>query len=223
MIRMAARFFLFLVSLASRLLALAIIWHTLVRVVRYFYKFPMPYQLANLIDNPLRRKIEPPGIMPMRHGIEPGMTVLEVGPGNGTYTVETASWVGDDGRVVAIDIEPRAIERVEARALAEGFGNIEARLADVISLPFEDETFDAVYMMSVLGELPSPKLALLEFYRVLKPTGVIAFSELLLDPDYPLARTIITLATDAGFRLKNQHGNFFCYTLVFEKVSWYGA
>ncbi len=220
MIRMIARFFLLLIGLSSRLLVLAIIWHTLVRVVRHFYKFPMPHQLANLIDNPLRRKIQPPGVMPMRHGIEPGMTVLEVGPGNGTYTIETASWVGDDGGVVAIDIEPAAIERVETRAQAEGFDNIQARLADVIGLPFEEDSFDAVYLMSVIGELPSPQLALMEFYRVLKPAGVIAFSELLVDPDYPLTRTVIALATDAGFRLKSQEGNFFSYTLVFEKVSW---
>lgn len=220
MIRAIVRLFLLLLSLFSRLLALAIIWHTLVRVVRYFYKFPMPYQLANLIDNPMRRKIQPPGLMPMRHGIEPGMKVLEVGPGNGTYTMETASWVGNDGGVVAIDIEPSAIEQVEARAQAEGLENIQARVADVIALPFEDASFDAIYMMSVIGELPSPQLALMEFYRVLKPVGLLSFSELLLDPDYPLARTVIALATDAGFRLKTQEGNFFCYTLVFEKVSW---
>jgi len=220
MIRATARFFLFLFSLFSRLLVLAIIWHTIVRVVRYFYKFPMPHQFANVIDNPMRRRIQPPGMMPMRHGIEPGMKVLEVGPGNGTYTVETASWVGDDGSVVAIDIEARAIERVETRTLAEGFDNIQARIADVINLPFEDGSFDAVYMMSVIGELPSPQLALMEFYRVLKPGGLIAFSEILLDPDYPLTRTIIALATEAGFRLKTQEGNFFSYTLVFEKVSW---
>jgi ubiquinone/menaquinone biosynthesis C-methylase UbiE len=219
MIRALVHFTLMLISLSSRLLILAILWHTVVRVVRYFYKFPMPHQLANLIDNPLRRKMQPPGVMPMRHSIEPGMKVLEVGPGNGTYTVELASWVGEDGGVIAIDIEPAAIARVVALAEAEGLNNIEARLADVISLPFEENSFDAVILMSVIGEMPSPKLALLEFHRVLKPDGVIAFSELLMDPDYPLARTVTALATDAGFHLKTKEGNFFNYTLVFEKVS----
>jgi len=45
-----------------------------------FYKFPMPEFLAGLIDNPIRRKIQPPDATAVRHGIEPGMTVLEVGP-----------------------------------------------------------------------------------------------------------------------------------------------
>lgn len=66
---------------------LAVLWLTVVRIVRAFYKFSMPQFLANAIDNPLRRKIQPPDEMPVRHGIEPGMTVLKVGPGNGTYTL----------------------------------------------------------------------------------------------------------------------------------------
>jgi hypothetical protein len=61
--------------------------HTLIRIIRHIYKFPMPQFLANLIDNPLRRAIQPPDATAVRHGIEPGMMVLEVGPGNGRYTV----------------------------------------------------------------------------------------------------------------------------------------
>ena len=63
---------------------LLITLHTLVRIVRHFHKFPMPEFAANLIDNPFRRRIQPPDETPIRHGIEPGMVVLEVGPGNGT-------------------------------------------------------------------------------------------------------------------------------------------
>src|SRR5918996_5963299 len=93
------------------LLLLIVVLLTIVRIIRYFYKFPMPEFLANLIDNPLRRRIQPPSEMPIRHGIEPGMTVLEVGPGNGRYTIEAARRVGRTGRVIAIDIEPKMIER----------------------------------------------------------------------------------------------------------------
>jgi hypothetical protein len=55
------------------------------RIVRNFDKISMPLFMVNLIDNLLRRRIQPPDRMVHRHGIEPGMTVLEVGPGNGTY------------------------------------------------------------------------------------------------------------------------------------------
>jgi ubiquinone/menaquinone biosynthesis C-methylase UbiE len=177
----------------------------------------MPEFLANLIDNPLRRRFQPPNEMPIRHNIEPGMIVLEVGPGNGRYTIETARRVGRAGKVIAIDIEPKMIERVNRRAQAEGITNLEARVADVYDLPFDDGTFDAIYLITVISEVPDPDRALNEFYRLLKPSGVLAFSELLTDPDYPLARTLIRKAQTASFRLKQKTGSFFSYTLIFEK------
>jgi ubiquinone/menaquinone biosynthesis C-methylase UbiE len=206
-----------LLSVVLAIPIVLIVLHTMVRVVRYFYKFPMPEFMANLIDNPLRRKIQPPDATPARHGIQPGMTVLEVGPGNGTYTMATARHVGDQGKVVTIDIEPKMIERVERKAKAEGVANIEARLADVYDLPFEDRSFDAVYMIAVIGEIPDPDKALREFHRVLSPGGTLACSELLLDPDYPRASTLLRKAAAAGFRLRERLGNIFYYTLIFEK------
>ena len=206
-----------LVYLVPGLLLLAVTLHTVVRLIRFFYKFPMPEFLANLIDNPLRRRIQPPGEMAIRHGIQPGMTVLEVGPGNGRYTIETARRVGSAGKVIAIDIEPKMIERVLRRARAEAVNNLEAKVADVYNLPFEDGTFDAIYMITVISEIPEPERAMREFYRVLSPSGTLAFSELLTDPDYPLAQTLVRGTGKANFRLKKKLGNFFSYTLIFEK------
>jgi ubiquinone/menaquinone biosynthesis C-methylase UbiE len=201
------------------LLFIPVVLHTIVRIIRTFYKFPMPEFLADFIDNPLRRKFQPPMDMPIRHGIEPGMTVLEVGPGNGRYTVETARRVGTAGRVFAVDIEPKMIERVSQRAQAEGIPNFEARVANVYDLPFEDGMFDAIYMITVISEIPEPERAMQEFHRLLSPSGTLAFSELLTDPDYPLAQTLIRMANTSNFRLKKQLGNFFSYTLVFEKAN----
>ena len=194
-----------------------IILHTIVRVVRHFYKFPMPEFMADLIDHPLRRRFQPPYETAVRHGLEPGMTVLEVGPGSGTYTIGAARRVGAQGRLVTVDIEPKMIERVGRRAEAEGLENIEARVANVYDLPFEDGTFDVVYMIAVIGEIPEPQRAMQEFHRVLSPSGTLVFSELVLDPDYPLANTLVRMAASAGFRRRIRIGGFFYYTLIFEK------
>lgn len=193
-----------------------VVLHTIVRIIRHFYKFPMPEFMANLIDNPLRRRFQPPYETAVRHGLEPGMIVLEVGPGSGTYTVGAARRVGPEGKVVTVDIEPKMIERVLRKARTEGVENIEARVADVYDLPFDSETFDAAYMIAVIGEIPDPGRAMGEFYRVLSPSGKLVFSELLTDPDYPLARTLIRLAAAAGFQLKAKIGTFFT-TLWFSR------
>ncbi|MBW1798568.1 MAG: methyltransferase domain-containing protein, partial [Deltaproteobacteria bacterium] len=76
---------------------------------------------------------------------------------------------------------------------------------------------DVIYMITVIGEIPEPDKAMREFYRVLSPTGTLVFSELLVDPDYPCAKTLIRKANAASFRLKEKVGNFFYYTLILEK------
>ena len=119
-------------SLLKAILLLPVIlaaWHTLVRIIRRFYKFPIPQFLANLIDNPLRRRIQPPDATAIRHGIEPGMMVLDVGPGNGRYSMAAARRIGPTGRLHVVDIEPKMIARVQARAAAAGMTKIEARVA----------------------------------------------------------------------------------------------
>ncbi len=105
------------------LLIFFISFQIVLRLVRRIYKFPIPHFLTNLIDNPIRRRIQPPESTPIRHGIYAGMRVLEVGPGNGTYTLATGLAVGEAGRVAAIDIEPRIIERLWQRVELEGAGN----------------------------------------------------------------------------------------------------
>lgn len=197
--------------------ALLILVHTLIRIIRYFYKFPIPHFLANAIDNPLRRRIQPHSEIPVRLGILPGMTVLEVGPGNGSYTMAAARRLGEAGRIITVDIEPRMIERVQRAIAEEGLANVEARVADVYELPFDDAYFDLVYMIAVIGEIPSPRRAMEEFYRVLKPAGSLAFSELLFDPDYPLPRTLVRIATQTGFVEECKGGNLLSYTLVLRK------
>lgn len=187
-----------------------------IRLVRYYYKFPIPACMVELIDNPLRRRIQPPTEMPRRHGIKPGMTVLEVGPGNGTYTIETARRIGPSGFLITVDIQPDVIKRVKTRAKIENITVLDGLVADVHHLPFSSDVFNATYMIAVIGEIPNPQGAMHEFCRVLLPKGTLAFSEILVDPDYPLTKTLEKWAGQANFRLKEKMGNFFTYTLQFE-------
>jgi ubiquinone/menaquinone biosynthesis C-methylase UbiE len=193
--------------------------HTTIRVIRSFHKFPIPQAFADLIDNPLRRRIQEPEATAIRHGLQPGMTVLEVGPGNGRYTLASSRLLGESGKIVTVDIEPRMIERVRKVARRKGVTNIEAFVASVYDLPFEDRTFDLIYMIAVIGEIPDPERAMGEFQRVLSSRGSLVFSELFMDPDYPRVSTIVKWAKSKGFRLQEKVGNFFHYTLIFHKSS----
>jgi len=177
----------------------------------------MPQFLANAIDNPLRRKIQPPKETALRHGLKKGMHALEVGPGNGRYTIESAKIVGSEGKVTTIDIDKKMIERVIIRLKQENIDNVVAEVANVYKLPYQDDSFDIIYMIAVINEIPDQDEALKEFHRVLKPDGVLVFSELIMDPDYPFAKTLIRRAQNANFKLSEKLGNFFYYTLKFKK------
>lgn len=195
-----------------------VFFFVIIRVARYFMHFPTPAFAISLINNPLRRRLQPPAKVIQWMDISPGMTILEIGPGTGTFTFEAASRAGEKGKVFAVDIQPEVISTLE-RKIREKKATIITEVASACQLPFKDRTFDRVFMVAVLAEIPDRKKALQEVYRVLKDTGVLAVGEVLPDPDYPLKRTVISWCRHAGFELQATHQAAFHYLLTFTKSS----
>ena len=101
-----------------------------------------------------------------------GMSLLDGGCGPGTITIGPAGYV-DPGTVTGFDVSEAEIAKARANADQSGITNVECVVADAYDLPFEDDTFDAVWSSAMIEHLPDRKWALLEFKRVLKPGGVI--------------------------------------------------
>jgi ubiquinone/menaquinone biosynthesis C-methylase UbiE len=195
---------------------LAFFWLVVVRIVAKLHGGePCPYTLAWLADNPLRRRYM--GNVLDRIGIQPGERVLELGPGPGAFTVEAARRADPGGTLVAVDIQPRMIAAVEEKAREAGVTDVETHVASAYDLPVEGGSVDRAFLVTVLPEIPDRHRALLELHRVLMPGGMLSITEEFLDPDYPLARTTIRWAREAGFELAERHGNWFVYTLNFQK------
>ena len=189
------------------------------RIVRRYYKFPIPAFMTRLIDNPIRRKfIQKPKTVAKRMNLEPGMIVVEIGPGKGSYTKSLAKSVLPDGKVYAIDIQESIIKRLKKRIEKEKIENIIPKIDDAYNLSLEDESVDRVLMIACLPEIPDPIRVLKEIKRVLKPNGLVSLSEMLPDPDYPRRKTEKKWAKEAGFELDAQFGNWFIYQLNFKKM-----
>jgi ubiquinone/menaquinone biosynthesis C-methylase UbiE len=169
------------------------------------------------MDNPFRRRfIQSPNTIADRMELEPGMTVVEVGPGKGSYTFAVARRVAP-GTVYACDIQPSVVERLRERAARDGVPNVDARVEDAYGLSFSEGSVDRAFMIACLPEIPDPVKALSECHRVLKPGGLLSTCELLMDPDYPLMGTERRWAAEAGLEPYREYPGLLSYQMVFRK------
>jgi len=109
-------------------------------------------------------------------GLEPGFHVLDYGCGTGSYIAPTVELVGETGKVYALDIHPMAIRRVQKLVSKRRLGNVETISSDCnTGLP--DGSVDVALLYDIFHELGEPDAVLEELYRVLKPDGILSFSD----------------------------------------------
>lgn len=190
-----------------------VFWQIIVRVLARVFPFPAPAFIGSFLNSNLRRKLQPPEQLIQRAGIKPGKKVLDLGCGSGAFTTFIAKTVGNQGQVYAVDIQSKMLKQLEKK-LAQA----ENKLASAYQLPFANNFFDLVNMVAVLPEIPNKLKALQEIKRVLKPEGILAVTELLPDPHYPLKSTVIKMGKEAGFILDEASGSFWNYTVRFKKI-----
>jgi ubiquinone/menaquinone biosynthesis C-methylase UbiE len=159
---------------------------------RFWVEAPHPF----ITRERLRSVLEP----------APGERVLEVGPGTGYYALPVARWLEPSGRLDVLDIQQEMLDHTLRRAASEDIANIAGERADARKMPYEDETFDAAYLVTVLGEIPDQDAALRELRRVVKPTGRIVVGELFGDPHMVTFRALRDRAEAAGLEVERTLG-----------------
>jgi len=105
-----------------------------------------------------------------------GSLVLEAGCGVGAQTI-TLARNSPLAKITSLDISEPSLNHAKALINREGISNVRFQIADIMNLPFEDETFDHVFICFVLEHLPDPVGALLSLKRVLKKGGSITVIE----------------------------------------------
>jgi ubiquinone/menaquinone biosynthesis C-methylase UbiE len=109
--------------------------------------------------------------------IRPGMTVADIGAGEGYYTVRLADRVGADGRVLAQDISREALERLGRRVEKERLENISIKLGEAADPQLPTDSFDRIFMVHMYHEVTDPYAFLWRMWPALNAGGQIIVVE----------------------------------------------
>jgi len=138
-----------------------------------------PWWMGPLLTCPLRKLLQNPDVL-LREFVKEGMLVLEPGPGMGFFTLPMARMVGENGRVVAVDIQAEMLAGLNRRARRAGLERqIETRLAKESGLGVEDLSgkVDFLPALAVVHELPSVEGFFAEAAEVVRPGGRLLLGE----------------------------------------------
>lgn len=161
-----------------------------------------PWWVGYLLLNPLRRVAQSPRrtLSPL---VREGMTILEVGPGMGFFTLDLARMVGPDGRVVAVDVEPRMVDALSRRLRRAALGDrAEVRLSRAERLDADDleGRVDLALLIYVVHEVEDPARLFETIRRTLAPQG----RALIVEPPLHVSRAAFSRTLETA-RLAGLH------------------
>jgi len=117
--------------------------------------------------------------------LKKGDVVVDLGSGAGNDVFIARSFVGDEGKVIGIDMTPAMIEKANGNKEKLGYNNVEFYLAEIESTPLKDNSIDVVVSNCVLNLSPEKEKAFSEINRILKPGAHFCVSDVVLKGNLP--------------------------------------
>lgn len=175
-----------------------------------------PWWGGYFIDNPLRRLLHNPEKI-LGPYVKPGMTVMDIGCGMGFCSIAMAKMVGEDGKVIAVDLQQKMLDVLAKRARKAGVGNgITTHRCDSDRLGV-DVKVDFVLAFMMVHEVPDTRRLLEQVHACLKPDGRLFVAEPRIHVPPAQFDAMVKIAEEVGLKLSEQPHVRWCRAVVLEK------
>ena len=161
-----------------------------------------PWWLCFTFDNPIRKIIHDP-VKILDPYVHKGDTAIDIGPGMGYFTIPLSELVGPTGRVIAIDIQPKMLSALMARAQKKGVSDrIKTHLASPDSIGFHEKA-DFILAFWMAHEVPDQQRFLSEIRNLMKPEGLFLLVKPVIHVSKKNFARAIETAKELGFVIKD--------------------
>jgi ubiquinone/menaquinone biosynthesis C-methylase UbiE len=179
-------------------------------------KHVCPWYCCFTFDNIFRKGFQNPYKI-LSGYLKAGDTVLDVGPGQGFFSIPMAKMVGENGRVIAIDIQKKMLDILERRAQKENVADrILLKLVSVTNYGINSEV-DFALAFWMVHEVPDKKALLQSIYDSMKHGKQFLVAEPYLHVTNRMMEETVKTALDVGFTLINRPKIFFCRSALMRK------
>jgi ubiquinone/menaquinone biosynthesis C-methylase UbiE len=173
-----------------------------------------PFWIGYLLASPLRKLVQNPRSI-LGPFVKPGMTVMDIGPAMGFFTLPMAQLLEGNGRVICVDLQQKMLDALMKRARQAQLDSfIQPRLCNNESLAIDDlaDQIDFALAFAMIHEVPDPLRLFAEIAKALKKNGRLLVAE---PKGHVSAREFeitVTIAREAGFsvaeplKIQGSHG-----------------
>ncbi|MFL2479608.1 MAG: methyltransferase domain-containing protein [Verrucomicrobiales bacterium] len=186
----------------------------------------MHWQGAPWLMRKVREEEERTSEMVKELKLKPGMSVADIGSGNGYHTLMMAEIIGNKGTAYAVDIQPEMLQMLEKRANKAGMKNIKSIENRYWDTDLPESSIDFALMADVYHEFSHPEQMLSSIRRALKPQGIVSLLEFReedpkvpIKPEHKMSKEqVIKEMTKNGFKLSRSYDKLPWQHLLFFQV-----